>query len=147
MSRHATGVVRARRRSRTRDERGASAVEFALVLPILVLFLFGIITYGYMFSVRQALTQAAAEGARAAAVAPAGESSTKAVAAVNSALGGLNLTCGSGGLTCTPVAQTCDGDPCMRITVDYAYAANSPVQFPLIPLPDALSFTSSAKVN
>lgn len=147
MSRHAMGESREGRSTRTRDERGASAVEFALVLPILVLFLFGIITYGYMFSVRQALTQAAAEGARAAAVAEPGDSSTKAVAAVNSALGGLNLTCGSGGLTCTPVAQTCDGDPCMAITVDYAYAANAPVQFPLIPLPDALSFTSSAKVN
>jgi Flp pilus assembly protein TadG len=147
MSRHALGHARGHRSTRSRDERGASAVEFALVLPILVLFLFGIITYGYMFSVRQALTQAAAEGARAAAVAPAGHSSSKAVQAVNSALGGLNLTCGTGGLVCTPVEQTCDGDPCMKITVDYAYAANAPVRFPLIPLPDALSFTSSAKVN
>lgn len=147
MSRHAMGEARGHRRGRSRDERGASAVEFALVLPILVLFLFGIITYGYMFSVRQALTQAAAEGARAAAVAPSGTSSAEAVEAVNGALGGLNLTCGTGGLTCTPVEEACGGAQCMRITVEYAYAANTPVRFPLVPLPDALSFTSSARVN
>lgn len=147
MSRHVITPVRARRRGRARDERGASAVEFALVMPLLVLFLFGIISYGYMFSVRQALTQAAAEGARAAAVAPTGQASTDAVAAVNTALGGLNLTCGADGLVCTPVEETCDGAPCMRITVDYAYADNTPLQLPLIPMPGSLKFTSSARVN
>ena len=147
MSHRAVTHGGAPRSTRSRDERGASAVEFALVLPLLVLFLFGIITYGYMFSVRQALTQAAAEGARAAAVAQTGASSTDAVDAVNTALGGLNLTCGSAGLVCTPVEESCDGEPCMRITVDYAYADNAPVQFQLIPLPDALRFTSSARVN
>lgn len=147
MSRHAILQGGSGRNTRTRDERGAAAVEFALVLPILTLFLFGIIAYGYMLSVRQALTQAAAEGARAAAVAPAGQADAEAVDAVNTALGGLDLSCGTGGLVCTPVQQACGGETCMTITVDYAYAANTPVNFPLIPLPPSLTFTSSAKVN
>jgi Flp pilus assembly protein TadG len=31
------------------DQRGASAVEFAIILPLLVVFLFGIIEFSIMF--------------------------------------------------------------------------------------------------
>lgn len=51
----------------TRDD-GASAVEFALVLPMLVLLLFGIIEFGLAFNARVTLTHAAREGARLASV-------------------------------------------------------------------------------
>jgi Flp pilus assembly protein TadG len=51
-----------------RDERGAAAVEFALVLPVLLLILFGIIEFARAWNVRQTLTDAAREGARVAVV-------------------------------------------------------------------------------
>src|SRR4029079_19073677 len=51
-----------------RGERGAVLVEFAISSVLLLLLLFGIIEYGYVLSFKQGLTQAAAEGARAAAV-------------------------------------------------------------------------------
>jgi Flp pilus assembly protein TadG len=51
-----------------RDQRGAVAVEFALVLPILVLFIFGIIEFGRAYNARIVLTAAVREGARAVAV-------------------------------------------------------------------------------
>jgi Flp pilus assembly protein TadG len=57
-----------RRRTRWRDDRGAAAVEFALVLPILILLLFGIIEFARVWNVRQTLTDAAREGARVAVV-------------------------------------------------------------------------------
>ena len=51
------------RRADARGERGAVAVEFALVLPLVLVLLFGIIGYGFMLSFRQGISQAAAEGA------------------------------------------------------------------------------------
>ena len=49
-------------------EHGASAVEFALVLPILVLLVFGIITFGIVFARSQGMEAAAREGARTASL-------------------------------------------------------------------------------
>jgi Flp pilus assembly pilin Flp len=51
-----------------RDERGAAAVEFALILPVIIMLLFGIIELGRAWNVKQVLTDAAREGARVAAV-------------------------------------------------------------------------------
>jgi len=52
---------------RARD-RGAAAVEFALLLPILLLIVFGIIDFGRALNAQITLTQAAREGARLAAL-------------------------------------------------------------------------------
>jgi|CZKT01.1.fsa_nt_gi Flp pilus assembly protein TadG len=49
-------------------ERGAAAVEFALLLPVLLLLLFGIIDFGRALNAQITLTQAAREGARLAAL-------------------------------------------------------------------------------
>ena len=49
---------------------------------VLLVLLFGIISYGYALSFKQGLTQAAAEGARAAAVASTGQAATAAAGAV-----------------------------------------------------------------
>jgi hypothetical protein len=44
--------------------KGASAVEFALVLPVLLLILFGTIEYGWYLTVQFMLSNAVTEGAR-----------------------------------------------------------------------------------
>lgn len=49
---------------------GAAAVEFALVLPVLLLLVLGIIDFGRAFNMQIALTQAAREGVRALALPP-----------------------------------------------------------------------------
>jgi Flp pilus assembly protein TadG len=48
----------------TRGERGAAAVEFALVLPLLVALVFGLIDFGRAYNQQITLTQLAREGAR-----------------------------------------------------------------------------------
>lgn len=51
-----------------RQDRGAAAVEFALLLPLLLLLVFGIIDFGRALNAQITLTQAAREGARLAAL-------------------------------------------------------------------------------
>ena len=50
-----------------RAERGASLVEFALLLPIFAMLLFGMITAGLALNEKQQMTHATREGARYAA--------------------------------------------------------------------------------
>ena len=50
------------------NKRGSTAVEMALILPVLVMILFGIFQFGIAFNNWISLTHAAREGARLAAV-------------------------------------------------------------------------------
>lgn len=50
------------------NENGQTLVEFALILPILLLLVMGIIQFGIIFSAQIGITNAAREGARVAAV-------------------------------------------------------------------------------
>ena len=54
------------RHKNARRARAAAVVEFAVVLPLLLTILFGIIEYGWVFMVRQTLQTGAREGARVA---------------------------------------------------------------------------------
>jgi Flp pilus assembly protein TadG len=64
-------------------ERGDAIVEFALVAPILLLILFGILEVGRVVDAWIVVQNAAREGARAGALAPAATAQTAAQAAAN----------------------------------------------------------------
>jgi Flp pilus assembly protein TadG len=51
-----------------RQNRGAALVEMVIVLPLLLLVVFGMIDFGLLIKDRVALNQAAREGARAASI-------------------------------------------------------------------------------
>lgn len=53
-----------RRVRRPRDQLGAAAVEFALVLPLLLTLVLAVIEFGYMFFSEASVAGAAREGAR-----------------------------------------------------------------------------------
>ena len=53
---------------RLKKEKGAAAVEFALLLPLLVVIVFGITTFGFVYKEYITLTHAARDGVRLAAV-------------------------------------------------------------------------------
>jgi Flp pilus assembly protein TadG len=80
-----------RRRRQLREERGQAMAEFAIVLPIFVVLLFGIIQFGIVFSNYETLTDATRSGARAGAVARNDpDPSATATAAVKSSASDLN---------------------------------------------------------
>ena len=54
-----------RLKAHLRREDGVAAVEFAIVSMVFLLFLYGIITYGFIFGLDQSMNHAAEEGARA----------------------------------------------------------------------------------
>lgn len=53
----------------SRSQKGQALVEFALVVPLLLILVFGIIEFGMLWKSQQVLTDAAREGARSAVVA------------------------------------------------------------------------------
>ena len=59
-------AVLVRLRARVRSQSGAELVEFALVLPILLLIFGGIVDFGLLLQRQQVITNAAREGARLA---------------------------------------------------------------------------------
>lgn len=63
-------VNRKGRSGMARRERGASAVEFAIIFPLLFLIIAGIIDFGRYFFTQIQITNAAREGVRAAVVMP-----------------------------------------------------------------------------
>jgi len=142
----------------SRRERGAVTVEFVLVLPFFLFLIFEIINYGMMLSFRQTMSQAAAEGARAAAVAPPNlDGATRvpiAKAAVSEAFEGQigpPLSCTSGGLTCTvtPSPSPCTTPPCrISVALSYPYRGSVRDVMPHIfgnPLPTTVTYTASAR--
>jgi Flp pilus assembly protein TadG len=58
------------------DQRGISAVEFAIVLPVLLMFLFGIIEFGIILYDKAIITNATREAARERIVFDAPEENT-----------------------------------------------------------------------
>jgi hypothetical protein len=65
-----------------RDDRAAQLVEFAVSLPLLVVFVVGIFDFSNAFTLKQKLTNAARDGARVAAADPASDLSSPAPSSV-----------------------------------------------------------------
>lgn len=103
---------------RKADERGAVAVEFALVLPVLVLLLFGIIEFGRGYNAKVEITGAAREGARVLALDSGDPATIVASAAPN--------------LDASKISVSTSGTPCVTgtqasVTVSYPFEYNIPL--------------------
>jgi Flp pilus assembly protein TadG len=158
-----------RRRTRCAGDGGAALVEFTFVSILLLLLVFGIINFGLILSFKQDMTRAAAEGARAGAVALAGQAAADAYAETDRAVREFGdkfsaqgcKTAGMkdsfGAADCEVSVLDCGGstnDPavpdCVTVTLTYDYAAE-----PLLPpipllagiLPNEIKAASVAKVN
>ena len=114
---------------RRRDQRGAAAIEMAIVLPILILLVFGIIEFSIYFNRLQGLQAAAREGARVAALPQSSQSDIKDT--ITSSLSGVLPSGEAPVITVSPSS----GNPCdlkapdSRVTV--TVAANTNLDIPL----------------
>lgn len=114
--------MRTARRPGPRDS-GAAAVEFALVMPLLLLLLLGIIDFGRAWNMQIALTQAAREGVRVAAL-----GGTDAIARTEAAA-----------FPVTPVAVTVNSCPVPAAASDDAVVVASRVYDYLTPISGILN--------
>jgi Flp pilus assembly protein TadG len=122
-------------------------VEFALVVGIFVMVLYGLVYYGMALATKQRVTNAAAEGARAAVgAASAADAQTIAQNRVVSLLGTPN-----GRYTVTPVAGFCNGSSgpeCITVTITYDWENHPAVPAaPGLNLAPVPSLGSTARVQ
>lgn len=122
---------RSRRGTAARRDSGASALEFALVVPILLVLVMGIIEFGFMFQAQLALTHAAREGARLAAV-----DKYDAAKVVNQA---FPLT-PSIATSPSPPSAAASGDP-VSVTLDYNY------EWQVLPFPGSVALSGTATMR
>lgn len=128
-----------------RDEGGSSAVEFALIAPLLFLLVFGIIQYGYYFYAMQAGTAAVGDATRRLAVGDC-QSSSELKNLIKDKLGAASTTAAS--TITTAVVYTRDGGTVdvapgtiggsVELTATYATLN---LHFPFVPLPSDGSVT------
>ena len=107
-----------------KGQRGGSAVEFAIVLPILLVLLFGIIEFSILFYDKAVITNASREGARAGIVfAPTPLDDGGITAVVNSYCASNLITFGSATGATTTVSRGGSGSPGdpLTVTVNYSY--------------------------
>jgi Flp pilus assembly protein TadG len=100
------------------EERGATAVEFAFIVPLLLLLVLGIAEFGHAFQVQGTLSAAAREGARAMALR---NDPAAARAAVRDAAPTLDPAITDAQIAVTP--STCPlvsaGSTNVRVTISY----------------------------
>lgn len=139
-------------------QRGATAIEFALVFPLFFAIFYAIVTFSLIFVAQQNLTLASEEGARAALNYQAASSVTLAFAARATAASNTAVSMASPmisrGVSGTAVSAPCPASAasmqCITVTVNYDYA-NHPLvpNLPLLSgiLPGQLSSSATVQLN
>ena len=108
---------RIRKRGVRGGERGQALVEFAIIIPILLAVLLGIVEFARAWQIQQVVTNAAREGARVSVIATATDAQVVAA---------INTYCASAGLDMSQVAMSYTPNPGVSgtpdtVTVSYNY--------------------------
>lgn len=101
------------------SERGAVAVEFALIAPVLIMLLLGIMEFGRAYNTQASLSAAAREGVRVMAItgkqSDAITAAKDAAASLSPALQNTDITFG----TSCPATPAAGSSPQITITIAY----------------------------
>lgn len=123
------------------ERRGSQAVEFALILPVMLTMLMGVIDYGMYFSQDLAVVTAARDGARDGATAttsPASQASATALSRVRAG-GVAYATAAQVTTTLTGTAPNC----AVTVAVSIPYQAVTG----LVPMPAALRTSATMRLE
>lgn len=138
-----------RRSERGRGESGAAIVEFAIVVGLFMMLLYGFIAFGMAVSLKQRVTNAAAAGARSAIGAPDAKAAARATAA--NAMGGCTGTCTITGkqvpLDPNPTVAACaapDTGTCITVTVTAVPVLQDGIG---LAVPDSVKSTAVVKIS
>jgi len=115
------------------DERGTTSLELALVAPVLMLLVLGVLQFGLWYHAQNVAKTAALEGARVAAAedGSAGAGSARALAVLGQGLGGAAVS---------PGASASLEPDAARVRVTATFRA-------LLPIPGLSSFSISAEAR
>ncbi len=104
------------------NERGASAVEFALLLPLLMMILFGIIEFGMALYRQAILTNASREGARLGIVQSVPPITTAAInTRIDTYLTAAGIAPGSVTRAISPIVPVTGTPVTVSLTLPYTY--------------------------
>ncbi|BDZ65037.1 TadE/TadG family type IV pilus assembly protein [Agromyces mangrovi Wang et al. 2018] len=121
-----------------RRERGAGAVEFALVFPVLILLVLGIVELSHLYNVQISLSGAAREAARVMAIE---DDASVARSAAVSAAPSLNPALAAGQIAITP--SSCEDNPGAQVQVSIDYTATLLTN--ILPAPISVSATGAMR--
>jgi Flp pilus assembly protein TadG len=111
-----------------RNRRATAAVEFAIVAPVFLLLVFGMIEYGRMVMVQQIITNASREGARTAVL--DGATTASVQSAVNSYLASGSISGATVTVSPNPPSSAQYGDP-VTVTVSVPFSQVSWLPSPM----------------
>lgn len=115
-------------RSFRRFRLGAATVEFAIVVPVFFLLVFGMIEFGRMVMVQQVITNASREGARLAVL--DGATTAEVTSAVQSYLSSGAITGATITVNPNPPSNAAFGDP-VTVTVSIPFTKVSWLPSPM----------------
>jgi Flp pilus assembly protein TadG len=107
---------------------GAATVEFAVVVPVFFILVFGMIEFGRMVMVQQVITNASREGARQAVL--DGATTAEVTTAVNSYLSSGSISGATVTVTPNPPTNAAFGDP-VSVSVSIAFSQVSWLPSPM----------------
>jgi len=122
------------------DRRGAALVEMAIALPILLLFLFGVLSFGSWLALAHGVQQSANEAARAAiaGLSPGEREQIARQVAQTTLAGSYRID------PATLAVTVQDDGATLTVDVSYDGSANPLLSLPLVPPPSRIIARKSA---
>ncbi len=129
-----------------RQRRGSNAVEFALVLPVFVALIFGMMEFSWVFFQRTTVVHSVRNGCRAGAtVHPDGDDrgspATVAQDAIEGYLSELGLDCGAN-ISCTFDIQQVGSTPSENLDCSFSMDWEPLLGLAMVPHPDQITARS-----